>query len=73
MLPDPENMGIAVGNSLLSCVQAEMKVFQLETAILDFWPRSTCLNFSERVTEQSEVALAHPQDAVEESFIHFTA
>ena len=29
MLPDPENMGIAVGILLLSCVQAEIYVFKV--------------------------------------------
>ena len=32
-----ENMGIAVGISLLSCIRAEIEVYQvLEAAILDF-------------------------------------
>ena len=41
ILPDPENMGISVGISLLSCIEAEMYVmshnyFWLMAAIFDF-------------------------------------
>jgi len=39
VLPDPENMGNAVGISLLSCIRAELKLipiyFQLMAAIFD--------------------------------------
>ena len=37
VLPDPENMGITVEISLLSCVQADKQVYLvLEAAILNF-------------------------------------
>jgi len=36
--PDLENMGIAVGISLLSCIETELRLISFfSAAILDFW------------------------------------
>jgi len=38
VLPDLENMGIAVGISLLSCIETELRLISFfSAAILDFW------------------------------------
>ena len=37
VLPDPENMGIAVGIYLLSCIRWDMCNYIISAAILNFW------------------------------------
>ena len=40
MQPDPENMGIAIGISLLSCIRAEIYIYVISLCTFGQWPPS---------------------------------